>query len=306
MADRDCTCASCGMEFKAGARGVAPTKCRDCRNPMPKPRRDSCVVCGSALQALTSAHKYCSERCKWSAKDTRIRQRGGKVRPRAPRGPYTCIGCGAQYMTRSPPGDGELYCTRQCCGIAKRKAVKQNELDRLQAEARRALAAEVVALARIARYIERPITLTSECSCGASWTFKNPALKKHMRTPKRCPVCTEAKRREQKKKDRRLPSSRASRLKSKTIRRARMKIAAESIDPIKVFERDRWRCHMCKRPTPRALRGSYAPNAPELDHIVSLAEGGSHTWGNVACACRECNGLKGAGSVGQLLLGIPA
>ena len=46
----------------------------------------------------------------------------------------------------------------------------------------------------------------------------------------------------------------------------------------------------------RALRGTHKDRAPEVEHIVSLADGGHHTWNNVACACRRCNIKKGAGS----------
>jgi 5-methylcytosine-specific restriction endonuclease McrA len=73
-----------------------------------------------------------------------------------------------------------------------------------------------------------------------------------------------------------------------------------------VFERDKWKCHICGMKTMPALRGSNEDSAPELDHIVSLADGGSHTWANLACACRQCNGRKGAASFGQLHLDIAA
>jgi 5-methylcytosine-specific restriction endonuclease McrA len=61
-----------------------------------------------------------------------------------------------------------------------------------------------------------------------------------------------------------------------------------------VLERDGWRCRLCGCDTPRSLRGTTAPNAPEVDHIVPLSKGGGHTWDNVQCACRRCNGEKGA------------
>lgn len=76
-------------------------------------------------------------------------------------------------------------------------------------------------------------------------------------------------------------------------------VKAESVNPIKVFDRDGWRCHICKRKTPKELRGTYKPNAPELDHIVPLSLGGDHTYLNTACCCRSCNGKKGATLFGQ-------
>lgn len=68
---------------------------------------------------------------------------------------------------------------------------------------------------------------------------------------------------------------------------------ARAIDPIKVFDRDGWRCQICLKPTPQKLRGTYNDRAPELDHIVPITKGGSHTWTNLQCACRKCNGIKG-------------
>ncbi|WP_238346266.1 HNH endonuclease [Luteimonas saliphila] len=81
---------------------------------------------------------------------------------------------------------------------------------------------------------------------------------------------------------------------------------ADSIDPLLVFERDKWACHLCGRKTPARLRGSCDPRAPEIDHVLPLAAGGTHTWGNVKCACRECNGRKSDRPLGQLGLELAA
>lgn len=97
---------------------------------------------------------------------------------------------------------------------------------------------------------------------------------------------------------------RSSRRKSKSLRRARMRGAksCEPLDPMMVFERDLWRCGICGRKTLKGMRGTTHDRAPELDHIVSLARGGEHTYANTQCSCRKCNGEKGAGIVGQLHL----
>jgi 5-methylcytosine-specific restriction endonuclease McrA len=87
----------------------------------------------------------------------------------------------------------------------------------------------------------------------------------------------------------------------KAVRRARIRNAPQidSIDPIAVFERDKWRCHLCGGRTSRGDRGTILDNAPELDHIIPLSVGGTHTYDNVACACRRCNNGKGSWIVGQ-------
>lgn len=95
-------------------------------------------------------------------------------------------------------------------------------------------------------------------------------------------------------------SKRNSSRSSKGKREARKRgVGSETVNAIAVFERDGWRCHICKRKTPRDLRGTYKPSAPELDHIVPLSLGGTHTYSNTACSCRKCNGRKGATVLGQ-------
>jgi 5-methylcytosine-specific restriction endonuclease McrA len=58
--------------------------------------------------------------------------------------------------------------------------------------------------------------------------------------------------------------------------------------------RDQWTCQLCGLPTPKELRGQKAPSAPEIDHIVPVSKGGSHTRDNLQLLCRRCNGRKGA------------
>lgn len=76
----------------------------------------------------------------------------------------------------------------------------------------------------------------------------------------------------------------------------------DKINPSKVFARDSWKCQLCRRTLKPSDRGTVKPVAPELDHIIPIAAGGSHTWGNVQLACRECNQRKRAKALGQLLM----
>lgn len=72
------------------------------------------------------------------------------------------------------------------------------------------------------------------------------------------------------------------------------------LNPIVVLERDKWRCHICGIATPKRLRGTTDDRAPEVDHIVTVADGGVDSYENMACACRRCNRHKGRKSFGQL------
>jgi hypothetical protein len=86
-------------------------------------------------------------------------------------------------------------------------------------------------------------------------------------------------------------------------RARRANVSYEPVSRLKVFERDRWKCQICGRKTPKRVMGSCVDSAPELDHRVPMAMGGGHTWDNVQCACRACNSKKGGTIVvGQLSL----
>lgn len=76
----------------------------------------------------------------------------------------------------------------------------------------------------------------------------------------------------------------------------------ETVNPNVVFDRDGWRCQFCNVRTPRSKRGTYASNAPELDHIMPLSKGGEHSYTNTQCLCRSCNAAKSNKPMGQLSL----
>lgn len=87
------------------------------------------------------------------------------------------------------------------------------------------------------------------------------------------------------------------------LRRARkFGVPYRVVDPATVFARDRWRCQLCGISTPKQKRGTMAPDAPELDHIIPLSQGGPHVYDNLQCACRGCNAAKGNALLGQTRL----
>ena len=77
----------------------------------------------------------------------------------------------------------------------------------------------------------------------------------------------------------------------------------ESVDRVRVFERDHWRCHICGR---KVLRpGSFPhPRSPSVDCLVPLSVPGSpgYVYTNVACACLLCNSIKSNGCTEEQLL----
>jgi 5-methylcytosine-specific restriction endonuclease McrA len=58
------------------------------------------------------------------------------------------------------------------------------------------------------------------------------------------------------------------------------------------MERDGWTCQLCLDPIDPALRVP-DPMAATLDHVVPLAQGGSHSMQNLQAAHFMCNYMKG-------------
>jgi 5-methylcytosine-specific restriction endonuclease McrA len=173
---------------------------------------------------------------------------------------------------------------------------------RARAEAKKAMNAERLALARIAanwrpaqrpeNYYERMLRYHRDTArinicnaCGAQYCPLYGASAASL-----CMPC-------------RIDSDKVSARADKARRRARiLGCDSEQVDPFKVFDRDKWRCALCGVKTPRALRGTYDDRAPELDHIIPLSLGGPHTYINTQCACRRCNNKKSNKPMGQMLI----
>jgi 5-methylcytosine-specific restriction endonuclease McrA len=82
---------------------------------------------------------------------------------------------------------------------------------------------------------------------------------------------------------------------ARLIRKARRR-AALNAAPVNDLTRKEWeaiktqygyRCVYCHK----------KPKRLEMDHIIPLSKGGSHTASNIVPACRSCNASKGAGPV---------
>ena len=93
----------------------------------------------------------------------------------------------------------------------------------------------------------------------------------------------------------------------KRVRRHRLRAAERGVpyqivNVIDIFERDGWRCQICRKLTPQRLQGTIHKRAPSLDHIQPVSLGGAHEPSNLQLACRECNSIKGAKPLGQTVL----
>lgn len=77
-------------------------------------------------------------------------------------------------------------------------------------------------------------------------------------------------------------------------RRARQfNVYDEDVDPLRVYERDGWVCHICETLVYPYFTGLDS-RAPSMDHVIPLSKGGRHSYGNIKLAHVGCNSKKGA------------
>lgn len=81
--------------------------------------------------------------------------------------------------------------------------------------------------------------------------------------------------------------------------RAHSEKAVDDISLREVYERDGGVCHICGRKTDWSdyrlnENGAFIAGKryPSRDHVIPLAKGGQHSWGNVKLACFSCNSRK--------------
>jgi len=288
--------------------------------------RLGCVACGLAFAPTLNKNGLprknqadcCSKSCyvyQWTRRknpDTpRPIPKNAEARDRLGIAKRKCVCCGDEYMPVN--NNATMYCSRRCKAIAWRIKVgvqcataaelreqdKQREERAARERHRRAAMLVGLALKKVARLKqyeqwrqeqERKRLERTCIECG-KWFDDGNGL--HAK------LCSEkCKKKRQKSSEAYKANKRASRLARKALERAR---TVEVFDPHEVLERDGWKCQICGRKTPKKLRGTYKDNAPELDHIVALANGGEHSRANTQCACRACNARKCAGrAVGQM------
>lgn len=277
---------------KLSAVGRPPKYCEDHAGPPPK-KKDSrqieCPACRGFFTSVTSRQVYCSSICK-------VRHKRGN-KPKDELRSYACQHCGSSFdSTHSKP----MYCGQSCkkrAWIAKSGYRPESKPSTLCAywsgycvDCRSAIGGRVRrdrcgtckarrerdAMRHAAEALHRASGRVICCEgCSLSFCPLYGAS-----NAKLCSPCSSDRERE-------------SRRAQKSARRARVLGAlVERVDPFAVFERDGWQCSICGVETPKSKRGTYEPDAPELDHIKPLSKGGEHSYANTQCACRRCNGLK--------------
>lgn len=79
------------------------------------------------------------------------------------------------------------------------------------------------------------------------------------------------------------------------IRRARLSLNNERVSRSKVFKRDNYTCYICnvKVVVYKDLKDKWnKKDSATLDHVIALANGGTHTYSNIKTCCSWCNSNK--------------
>lgn len=312
MAERHCTCRRCGVAFSFLVKPGRPrTLCDLCGAASryvkkgPKPPR-GCAVNGCV--GKHKAHGLCLAHYKQARKVT---PRKGSTKP--------CAQCGRNVDVTPPRLKAQrVFCSKQCKGAWHAAHRSEEARNRYKADERRRYAERRAARPQYTRVYACKVCgkYGPKLWCGEEHRKRYAADKERGRAERnyvavefKCRGCGEVFVAEYgDKRDVFCSRKCAARHYKRAVGTNHRKRARhyggryEPFNLLQMFDRDGWRCQLCGRSTPRRLRGSAAPNAPEVDHIIPLADGGNHTWLNCQCACRECNIKKGASARGQLLM----
>lgn len=281
-------CIRCGSKAAPpGKRGKKPKYCVGCRaseqklgqkrhwdkSKSDRTRVCRCGRCGSVFSTTFPDKRFCSDKCRRSAQDSKGINRTCE-----------CLGCGKAF--RPLRHDRIGYCSRLCASHHVTRKPRAKAPPRPKRP--------IVCRGCAVELSNRKLRLCDPCRQKTIYVKKVPAFTQcadcGSSIPGACARCGPC----SKKRGRKLAAAKHGRVKKHKERAARYGVPYEPINPIAVFERDGWTCKGCGRPTPKGFRGTLAASAPELDHIIPMSKGGGHLWANVQCLCRACNGAKGA------------
>jgi hypothetical protein len=236
----------------------------------------ACLHCG---KSPISGYKFCSDLCRDTA-----RRLNRNLEPPAPT-KYRCNHCDKSFCSNAV---GRIaFCSKECEYKARQETPWSDLYQNVCLACRKTWCAnkprKYCSIA--CRHIDEADIVRARadqrCCAVCNQLFERQPVKKRGRRPVCCSAACDHER------------QRIVQRKQEAKRRASQKaVRVESVDPIKVLERDNWHCRVCDRPTPREKRGTTDDDAPEVDHIIPLCVGGPHVYWNVRCTCRTCNQRK--------------
>lgn len=230
----------------------------------------TCAECGVGYTVTHNRRSmFCSEQCRWRANE---RKRRGRTR-----GQRVCDWCGRTYQQT---GHEQRSCSFSCTAALKWVGRSVPIPWRSCHKCGSYYTTRSGRPCSCPPWISRGALRSVSChNCGVTW--EAPARQ----GPHACEAC----RQEAKRRERRAERAR------------RRRVHHEPYTPESIFDRDRWRCQICRRVVKRTATVPH-PRAPTIDHILPISKGGADVPANVQCAHFECNWRKADGGTDQLRL----
>lgn len=243
-----------------------------------------CKGCGSDFE-YHRKKAFCSVGCRPKPKRRKVEKKGRKSKC------FICMNCASIFKKTNGSKRTGTFCSRKCCfdWKAKRKEIiaVQSEGDNWNSPSNKN-----VKCLSCSEWFTPAKQGQLYCSHDA-WEKKDGVIHRRCANVKRecrkegctntvpkwkthCAHC-------QTKSD--LAHKKAAKIKRK---RKLLATQVEAIHPDEIFERDGWKCKECGVNVSK----QYDVNDdryPNLDHIIPVSKGGTHTKENVQCLCRKCN-----------------
>lgn len=302
-------CPICGNNFKIKPSEHNKIFCNiECKKKHTKLiNTKQCSQCGKDYVPNKKTSKYCSRECQHDASRTLKKT-------------FNCTECNKTFKEKS--NTINKFCSRECSFANLNKNKLSNVLTSKELKLRHAIRNKAHSLLHeikcnycSKKFYSKPTRKYCSDICSKKKLARDSALRNGYKINRICNICNkefnyldnihdnqcsskcyEDHKINQKKKNR-SPSQKHKQ------RAKRLNAKYESgITIKKLIVRDGNKCIICnKRVLDINVSGYHKDNAT-IGHIISMANGGSHTWSNIQLECMECNTKKGARNGGQLRL----
>ena len=168
---------------------------------------------------------------------------------------FVCTGCGSDFQAIAKK-DGNPYCTHDCY-LDMRYGINRAKGHRVR------------------KIIACKLTIVNCLDCNGLMVRRNGS---HIRCT-HCAYLKQIERANQRMHEIRIPHMKSG----------------DKISRKELYAKDGGRCYICHRMTVLHNKGKKRnKRLATIDHVIPVAHGGSHTWGNVRNCCWECNIRKGS------------